>query len=85
MMNGQQNVKVKKIFNWKPLTKRSQGRPKILDKYPKINFNYNLFNGGRVLPCGRTDEQTDMRKIIFAFHIFANVSKINKSLVYVKE
>ena len=31
--------------------------------------------GSRVVPCGRTDEQTDMTKVIVAFRNFAKAPK----------
>jgi hypothetical protein len=37
-----------------------------------IKFNQNSFSGSRVVPCGRTDGQTDMTKLIAAFRNFAN-------------
>jgi len=35
----------------------------------------NPSSGERVIPCGRTDGQTDMTKITVAFHNFANSPK----------
>ena len=70
--------------NWVPEASMLTTRPPK-PTYPKIHFNSNPSNGSRVVPCGRTDGQTDMRKLIFAFHNFAKASKINESLMYVKE
>ena len=41
-------------------------------KYSNIEFRENLASGRRVVPCGRTDRQTYMKKLIFAFRYFAN-------------
>ena len=32
-----------------------------------MKFHENLSSGNRVVPCGRTDRQTDMMKLIVAF------------------
>jgi hypothetical protein len=34
----------------------------IFEKYSNIKFHENPFNGSRVVPCGRTDRQTDRQK-----------------------
>ena len=45
------------------------------EKYSNTKFNENQFNGSRVVPCGQTDRQTDMTKLIVAFRNFANAPK----------
>jgi len=45
----------------------------LLEKYTHIKFCDNLSNGSRVVPCGRTDGQTDMTKLIGTSRNFANV------------
>ena len=40
-------------------------------KIPQHGTSQNSFGGGEVVPCARTDRQTDMTKIIGAFRIFA--------------
>ena len=44
-----------------------------------MKFNGNLFVANRVIPCGRTegqtDRQTDMTKLAVAFRNFANAHK----------
>jgi len=49
------------------------------EKYQNIKFYENWLNGDRVVPCGQmdgpTDGQTDMAKLIVAFHNFAKAPK----------
>jgi len=40
-----------------------------------FKFHEHSSSGSRVLPCGRTDGQTDMTKLIGAFHNFAKAPK----------
>jgi hypothetical protein len=40
-------------------------------KIPQHGTSHNFFGGGEVVPSARTDRQTDMTKIVVAFHIFA--------------
>jgi hypothetical protein len=51
----------------------------ILEKYSNIRFNEYLSGGIRVVPRGRTDgrtdRQTEMKKLIVAFRNFANAPK----------
>jgi hypothetical protein len=49
--------------------------PKIFGKYWNIEFHENPSSGIRVVPCGRTDGQTDMTKLIVAFCNFSNAPK----------
>jgi len=44
---------------------------RFLEKYSNIKSHKNPSNGSRVIPCGRTDRQTDM-KLMVAFRDFAN-------------
>jgi len=45
----------------------------VFKKYSNINdFHENPSSGSRVVPCGRTDRQTDRQT--FAFRNFTNVS-----------
>ena len=44
---------------------------KIFEKYPSIKFYENPPSGSRIVPCGRTDGQTDMKKLIVTFRNFA--------------
>ena len=56
----------------------------IFEKYSNINFRENPFSGGRVVPCGWTDGQTDMTKLVVVFRSFANGPKkyrINETVV----
>ena len=57
----------------------------IFEKYSKINFGENPYSGSRIVPCGQTNEQTDMDNLKVAFHSFAFVPKkwtINSSVVW---
>jgi hypothetical protein len=47
----------------------------IFEKCSDITFNENLSSGSPVIPCGLTFRQTDMMKLLVAFHSFANVPK----------
>jgi hypothetical protein len=38
-------------------------------------FNENLSGGSQVIPCGWTDRQTDMMKLVIARHSFVNAPK----------
>jgi len=49
-----------------------------------MTFHENLPSGSRVLASGQTDRQTDMTKLIVAFHNFANAPKIPPSLHHSK-
>jgi hypothetical protein len=44
----------------------------MFEKCSNIKFHENSSNGSRVVPCERTDGQ---KKLIVAFHNFANMSK----------
>jgi hypothetical protein len=44
-------------------------------KYSEIKFSENPSGGSRVFPCGQTDRQTDIMKLIVAFRKFANPPK----------
>jgi len=63
------------VFLVKILIKLEPSR-KIFDKQSYIKFHEHLSIVSRVVPSrwtdGRTDGQTDIRKLIFAFHNFAN-------------
>ena len=52
----------------------------ILEKYLNNKFHENLSSGSRVVPCGRTDRQTYMTKLIVAFRSFANSPKKKKEV-----
>jgi len=44
-------------------------------KYSNIEFHENLSSCRRVFPCERTERQTYMKKLIFAFRYFTNAPK----------
>ena len=45
------------------------------EKCSDIKFHENPSSGSRVVPCGETDGQTDVTKIIVAFRNFAIAPK----------
>ena len=47
----------------------------ISEKYSNIKFHENPPSGSRVVPCGRTDRQTDMTKLIVTFRNYTNAPK----------
>ena len=47
----------------------------IFEKYSYIKCNENPCGESRVVPCGQTDGQADMTKMIVAFRNFANAPK----------
>jgi len=49
-------------------------------KSPDIECHENPSCDSRVVPCGRTDEKTDMTKLIVAFRNFANATNITGEL-----
>jgi len=49
---------------------------KFSNKYSNIKFHENPSSGNRVVPCGWTDEQIDMTKLVMAFRNFATTPKI---------
>jgi hypothetical protein len=51
-------------------------------KFSNIEFHENPSSGRRVVPCGWTDTQTYMKKLILAFRNFASVPK--NDLVHVE-
>ena len=54
----------------------------ILGKYSNIKFHENPSSGNSVVPCRRTDRQTDMTRLTVTFQNFANVPK--KDSVYAR-
>jgi hypothetical protein len=50
----------------------------IFEKYANIKFNENTSNGGRVVPCGKTD----MTKLIAAFRNFRKAPPPPQKKVY---
>ena len=54
----------------------------IFEKYSNAKFHENRSSGSRVVPCGRTDRQTDMTKLIVAFCYFANEHKGTQEKLY---
>jgi hypothetical protein len=51
----------------------------ILEKYSDAKFHENPFSGSRVVPCGQTDERTDMTKLTVFCRDFAVSYKLSQS------
>jgi len=47
----------------------------IVEKFSNIKFNENSSCGSPAVPCGRTDGQTHMKKLMVAFRNFACAPK----------
>ena len=47
----------------------------IFEKFSTIKFHEFPSSASRVVPCGRTDGQTDMAKLIITFRSFSEASK----------
>jgi hypothetical protein len=47
----------------------------FFENCPDFQFHENPSSGSRVVPCGRTDEQTDVTELIVAIRNFANAPK----------
>jgi len=48
---------------------------KYFRKNSNFKFSENPYNESRVAPCGRTDRQPDMTKLIVVFRNFSKASK----------
>jgi len=48
------------------------------EKYSNIKYHKNPSSGSRVVPCGQTDGQTDITKLIVAFRDFANAPNFSQ-------
>ena len=48
----------------------------IFEKYANRKFNENPSSGSRVVQFGWTDRQTDIAKLMFAFHNFVYAPNI---------
>ena len=44
----------------------------VFEKYSYIRFHENPSSGSQVVPCGGTDGEADMAKLIVTFRNFAN-------------
>ena len=47
----------------------------ILEHFSNIKFQESPSSGSRIVPCRRTDEQTDVTKLTAAFRNFVNALK----------
>jgi hypothetical protein len=61
-------------LDWKGLMKLEFSR-RSFEKYSNIKFHKNPPIGTRVIPWGRTDQQTDMTNMRVDFRNFANTPK----------
>jgi len=58
------------------LVRFNEGSGQIFEKYSNTKFHENPYSrSGVVHADGRTDGQTDMKKLIVAFHNFTNAPK----------
>ena len=63
----------------------------IFEKYSNIKFNENPSSESQFAPCGRTDGQSDTRKLRAALYNFVNapknacISKMKKQLILYSE
>jgi hypothetical protein len=48
----------------------------VFERSSNIKFHENPSSGSRVVPCGQTDGQTGMTKLIVAFLSFPNASEV---------
>ena len=51
---------------------------RIFEKLSSKKFHENPSSGSRVVPCGKTDRQTDMANLIVAFRNFANTPTLRR-------
>jgi len=77
-------IKYELVFMWSPfylwqILKELEFSQQIFEKYLNVKFRENPSNGRRVVPCGRTEGQTEMTKLRDAFSIIANAPK-NRSV-----
>ena len=68
------------VFMWStryscPIVMRTEFSRHFFEKYSNIKFHENSSGGTRVVPCGKTDGQTQMTKLRAAFRNFARVPK----------
>jgi len=68
------------VFMWStryfcPVVMKLEFSQQFLEEYWNIKFHENPSSEGRVVPCGRTDWRTDMRKLIVASRNFMKVPK----------
>jgi hypothetical protein len=47
----------------------------IFEKSLNVTFHENPYSRSRVVPCGKTEGRTDMKKLIVAFRYFVNAPK----------
>jgi hypothetical protein len=52
----------------------------IFEKYSNTKFHENPSSRSRVVPCGQTNGQTGMTKLIVTFHDFAKAPKNGNTL-----
>jgi hypothetical protein len=50
----------------------------VFEKYSNIKFNENPSSGSQVVPCGRTDEEINMMKLIVLLHNLINTPKTDE-------
>ena len=55
---------------------------RVLEKCSNVKFHEYPSSGSQVVPCGRTDRQTDMMTLIVAFPNSASESKNKEHKIY---
>jgi len=53
--------------------------PQIFEKKTNIKFHENPSGGSGAVPCGKTDEKTDVTKLVVAFRNVANAPDQRRS------
>jgi hypothetical protein len=66
-----------------PILMKIEFSRNIFEKYINIKFHENPSSWSRVVPCGRTNGQTDITKLTVAFRSFAKAPR-NHSFYFVK-
>jgi hypothetical protein len=57
----------------------------IFLKFSDVRFHENPSSGKRIIPCGgadgRTEDETDMTRLIIAFRSFVNAPQLNTNIL----
>jgi hypothetical protein len=69
-------TKIRMGYCWNATGK---GKQKIFEKFSDIKFHENPSNGSHIVPCEKTNGQTDMTKLIVAFRNFEKARKMARN------